>query len=235
MVLEMNYFLLLRYSWILSRLIISFVLNKIISTRHQILTGLKQLQLNFSSISTLGMLLLLNSSAHAAEPKWGLKAAFSFIRPDVALAERPGSGYEAGLSYQIRPQLGLEIAAQNAAAHDRFEVIGAPAERTITLRQLTAGLSFRALRWKGWFDVFLSGNAGVLEIRSERYTVSLGALGSRDIPARSETYAIYGLGAGVVKSLGNGFHAFVSPRVGFYFASGMKRIWNVNGGLQFAI
>lgn len=235
MVLEMNYFLLLRYSWILSKLIISFVLNKLISTRRQLLAGFKQLQLSFSSVSTLGMLLLLNSSAHAAEPKWGLKAALSFIRPDAALAERIGSGYEAGLSYQLRPQLGLEIAAQSAAARDRFAVIGGPAERTVTLRQLTAGLSFRALRWRGWFDIFLSGDAGALEIRSGRYTVSLGALGSREIPARSETYAVYGLGAGVVKSLGNGFSAFVSPRVRFYVASGMKQIWNVNGGLQLAI
>lgn len=231
----MNYFLLLRYSWILSRLIISFVLNKLISTRHQILAGLKQLQLNFSSVSTLGMLLLLNSSAHASEPKWGLKAALSFVRPDVTLAEGSGSGYQAGLSYQLLPQLGLEIAAQNAAARDRFEVIGGPAKRTITFRQLTAGLNFRALRWKGWFDVFLSGDAGALEIRSGRYTISLGALGSREIAARSETYATFGLGAGVVKSLGNGFSAFVSPRVRFYVASGMKQIWNVNGGLQFAI
>lgn len=231
----MNYFLLLRYSWILSRLIISFALNKLISTRLQILVGLKQLQLNFSSVSTLGMLLLLNSSAHASEPKWGLKAAFSFVRPDAALAAESGAGYEVGLSYQLQPQLGLEITAQSAAARDRFEVIGGPAERTITFRLLTAGLSFRALRWNGWFDVFLSGDAGALEIRSERYIVSLGALGSREIPARSETYATFGLGAGVVKSLGNGFSAFVSPRVGFYIASGMKRIWNINGGLQFAL
>ncbi|MCK6620498.1 MAG: outer membrane beta-barrel protein [Calditrichaceae bacterium] len=177
--------------------------------------------------------LLLGISAHAqpAAARMGAVLDFSYTRFDSELHFNPGTGLGGGLFYAVLPRVGVELGAHRNGSRREFDLAGGRDGIDLSLNTLLLEIHWKALRLPGLLNVSLSGGLGALHIDRKAYNLSLGALGQRSLPAESDTYTLFSLGAAFNRHLGSRVFIRLAPQAQFFSASGMKTNLHIKGGL----
>lgn len=180
---------------------------------------------------TFALLLSAGAGAQPDAARLGAALDVSYTRFDPELHFNPATGFGGGLFYAILPRVRVELGAHRNGSRREFDLAGGRDGIDLTLNSLLLELHWKALRLPGLLDVSLSSGIGALRIDRKAYNLSLGALGQRSLPAESDTYTLFSLGAAFNRNLNSRVFIRLAPQAYFFSASGMKTNLHLKGGL----
>lgn len=177
--------------------------------------------------------LLLGAGTHAQQEaaRLGMVLDYSYTHFDSELHFNPATGFGGGLFYAVFPSLWVELGAHRNGSRREFDLAGGRDGIALSLTTFLLQLHWKALRLPGLLEVSLSSGLGALRIDRKAYHLSLGALGQHSLPAESDTYTLFSLGAAFNRHLSSRVFIRLASQAQFFSASGMKTNLHIKGGL----
>jgi hypothetical protein len=189
-------------------------------------------------INLLTFLGLLAAPLFAGENSPARLQAFaevSLAKPDDDLQLHTAAGFGGGVLYFVTPGVGIAVEAHSTKTHREFDIIAGTGRIQLLLNTLSINFHYRA--WQFFRNTFVSfaGGIGVLRITQQAYEVSLGALGTVNIPQDHSTSIQYNLGAIFSQNISSRLAIRLAPQVQFADVSGKQTNFYVKGGIGVGI
>lgn len=150
-----------------------------------------------------------------------------------ALGLDPGAGFGVSLGSNVSQSLAFSASLLFGSRTRSFQALGAPDQIRVRIVSIEAGVEHLLIGEPGGICGSLVAGGGAVSSSTDGRTVSLGALGTMEIPARSHTDGFLAAGVRGMLPFGSSIALTIAPVVRFFtpFASSPADL-SISGGLR---